>query len=154
MSSLSGIVALCQMLPHWFIWIPYRIRIISFVAHYLDIILLCWTFDINACLDTDINITLLQDHDVVLKWCTPFVGPCGKIIRIQHSKNNTTGTICLPTVFNTVFCFFYHMHMLQYIWVIWTYFFIFLALYLTAKAVLNSLSGSPSYWLNKVFWKC
>lgn len=126
-----------------------------FVPHYLDIILLCWTFDINACLDTDINLTLLQDHDVDLKWCILFVGPCGKIIWIQHSKNNSTGTICLPTVFNTVFWgFFYHMHMLQYIWVIWTYFFIFLALYLTAKAVLNSLSGSPSYWLNKVFWKC
>lgn len=38
--------------------------------------------------------------------CIPFVGPYGKIIRIQHSKNNTTGTICLPTVFNTVFWFF------------------------------------------------
>lgn len=77
-----------------------------FVPHYLYMILLCWTFDINACLDTDINILLLQDHDVDLKWCIPFVGPCGKIIRIQHAKNNSAGTICLPTVFNTVFCFF------------------------------------------------
>lgn len=82
MSSFSGITATCQMLPHWFIWFPYWICQISFLAHYVDMILFWWTFDINACLDTDINLTLLQDHDVDLKWCNPFVGPCGKIIWI------------------------------------------------------------------------
>lgn len=83
---------------------------ISFVAHYLDMILLCWTFATNAFLDIDINIHLLQDRDLDMKLCTPFVGPYGKMMnRFQHSKDNT-GTTDMQVSSLSVTIFYLHRH--------------------------------------------